>query len=50
VVIATKFGFDCDSGKQGGLNSQPAHSHQAAFESAFARLRKDWEAENSKKP
>ena len=22
VVIATKFGFDCDSGKQGGLNSQ----------------------------
>ncbi len=25
VVIATKFGFDCDSGKQGGLNSQPAH-------------------------
>ena len=25
VVIATKFGFDCDSGKQGGLNSQPEH-------------------------
>jgi aryl-alcohol dehydrogenase-like predicted oxidoreductase len=24
VVIATKFGFDCDSGKQGGVNSQPA--------------------------
>src|SRR5438093_13322143 len=22
VVIATKFGFDCDSGKQGGVNSQ----------------------------
>src|SRR5438874_13733146 len=25
VVIATKFGFDCDSGKQGGLNSRPEH-------------------------
>jgi aryl-alcohol dehydrogenase-like predicted oxidoreductase len=25
VVIATKFGFDCDAGKQGGLNSQPEH-------------------------
>jgi len=25
VVVATKFGFDCDAGKQGGLNSQPAH-------------------------
>src|SRR6187397_1542329 len=23
VVIATKFGFDCDSGKQGGVSSQP---------------------------
>ena len=23
VVIATKFGFDCDSGKQGGVTSQP---------------------------
>jgi aryl-alcohol dehydrogenase-like predicted oxidoreductase len=23
VVIATKFGFDCDSGKQGPVNSQP---------------------------
>src|SRR3974377_2093828 len=22
VVIATKFGWDCDAGKQGGLNSQ----------------------------
>ncbi len=26
VVIATKFGFDCDSGKQGGLNSHPSHT------------------------
>src|ERR1700752_5260142 len=25
VVIATKFGFDCDSGKQGGVNSKPEH-------------------------
>jgi aryl-alcohol dehydrogenase-like predicted oxidoreductase len=25
VVIATKFGFDCDGGTQGGLNSQPEH-------------------------
>ncbi len=25
VIIATKFGFDCDAGAQGGLNSQPDH-------------------------
>jgi aryl-alcohol dehydrogenase-like predicted oxidoreductase len=25
VVIATKFGFDCEAGTQGGLNSQPEH-------------------------
>jgi aryl-alcohol dehydrogenase-like predicted oxidoreductase len=25
IVIATKFGFDCDAGTQGGLNSQPDH-------------------------
>ena len=25
VVIATKFGFDCDAGTQGALNSQPDH-------------------------
>jgi aryl-alcohol dehydrogenase-like predicted oxidoreductase len=25
VAIATKFGFDCDAGTQGGLNSQPEH-------------------------
>jgi len=24
VVIATKFGFDCDSGKQGGVSSEPS--------------------------
>ena len=28
VVIATKFGFDCDAGQQGGLNSQPQHIRQ----------------------
>ena len=28
MVIATKFGFDCDAGKQGGLNSQPEHIRQ----------------------
>jgi aryl-alcohol dehydrogenase-like predicted oxidoreductase len=25
VAIATKFGFDCDAGKQGGLDSRPEH-------------------------
>ena len=25
VVVATKFGFDCDAGKQGGLDSRPEH-------------------------
>src|SRR5437762_8353700 len=24
VVIATKFGFDCDTGKQGGVTSEPS--------------------------
>src|SRR5512138_88179 len=38
VVIATKFGFDCDSGKQGGLNSQPAHIKQVV-EASLKRLR-----------
>src|SRR6058998_633785 len=28
VVIATKFGFDCDSGQQGSLNSRPEHIKQ----------------------
>src|SRR5213076_2867226 len=32
VVIATKFGFDCDGGKQGGLNSQPEHIKQLKAE------------------
>ena len=38
VVIATKFGFDCDSGKQGGLNSQRAHIRQVV-EASLKRLR-----------
>jgi aryl-alcohol dehydrogenase-like predicted oxidoreductase len=29
VVIATKFGFDCDSGQRGVLNSRPEHLKQA---------------------
>jgi aryl-alcohol dehydrogenase-like predicted oxidoreductase len=28
VVIETKFEFDCDSGKPGGLNSRPEHIRQ----------------------
>ena len=37
VVIATKFGFDCDSDKPGGLNSQPAHIKQVV-EASLKRL------------
>ena len=40
VVIATKFGFDCDSGKPGDLNSQPAHIKQVV-EASLKRLRTD---------
>jgi aryl-alcohol dehydrogenase-like predicted oxidoreductase len=38
VVIATKFGFDCDGGKQGGLNSRPEHIKQVV-EASLKRLR-----------
>src|SRR5678815_2980866 len=38
VVIATKFGFDCDAGKQGGLNSRPEHIRQVV-EASLKRLR-----------
>ena len=38
VVIATKFGFDCESGKQGGLNSQPEHIKQVV-EASLKRLK-----------
>jgi aryl-alcohol dehydrogenase-like predicted oxidoreductase len=40
MVIATKFGFDCDSGKPGELNSQPAHIKQVV-EASLKRLRTD---------
>ena len=40
VVIATKFGFDCDSGKPGELNSQPAHIKQVV-EASLKRLKTD---------
>ncbi|AJY68343.1 aldehyde oxidase [Geobacter sulfurreducens] len=40
VVIATKFGFDCDSGKPGALNSQPEHIKQVV-EASLKRLRTD---------
>jgi aryl-alcohol dehydrogenase-like predicted oxidoreductase len=38
VVIATKFGFDCDSGKQGGLNSRPEHIKQVV-DASLRRLK-----------
>lgn len=38
VVIATKFGFDCDAGKQGGLNSKPEHIRQVV-EASLKRLK-----------
>jgi aryl-alcohol dehydrogenase-like predicted oxidoreductase len=38
VVIATKFGFDCDSGKQGGLNSKPEHI-KLVVEASLKRLK-----------
>jgi aryl-alcohol dehydrogenase-like predicted oxidoreductase len=38
VVIATKFGFDCEGGKQGGLDSRPEHIKQVV-EGSLKRLR-----------
>ena len=38
VVIATKFGFDCDASKQGGLNSRPEHIRQVV-EASLKRLK-----------
>jgi aryl-alcohol dehydrogenase-like predicted oxidoreductase len=38
VVIATKFGFDCDSGKQGGVTSQPARIKRVV-EASLKRLK-----------
>src|SRR5437762_4773298 len=38
VVIATKFGFDCDNGKQGPVNSQPEHIKKVV-EASLKRLK-----------
>jgi aryl-alcohol dehydrogenase-like predicted oxidoreductase len=38
VVIATKFGFDCDSGKQGPVNSEPSRINRVV-EASLKRLR-----------
>ena len=38
VVIATKFGFDCDAGKQGGVNSKPEHIKKVV-EASLKRLK-----------
>ncbi len=38
VVIATKFGFDCDTGNQGGLNSKPEHIKQVV-DASLRRLK-----------
>jgi aryl-alcohol dehydrogenase-like predicted oxidoreductase len=40
VVIATKFGFQIDDGKQGGLNSRPEHIKEVA-EASLQRLKTD---------
>ena len=40
VVIATKFGFKFDAGKQSGLDSRPAHIKEVA-DASLARLKTD---------
>src|SRR5262245_49609769 len=40
VVIATKFGFRFDGGKQAGLDSRPAHIREVA-EASLKRLKTD---------
>jgi aryl-alcohol dehydrogenase-like predicted oxidoreductase len=40
VVIATKFGFKFDGGKQAGLDSRPSHIREVA-DAALARLKTD---------
>ena len=40
VVVATKFGFDIESGKQVGLNSRPSHIREVA-DASLKRLRTD---------
>ena len=41
VVIATKFGFKFEEGKQAGLDSRPAHIREVA-EASLKRLQTDW--------
>ena len=41
VVIATKFGFKFEEGKQAGLDSRPAHIREVA-EASLKRLKTDW--------
>src|SRR5215213_2407023 len=43
VVIATKFGFNIESGKQAGLDSRPAHIKEVA-DASLKRLKVDAEA------
>src|SRR5262245_17929571 len=40
VVIATKFGFHLENGKQAGLNSRPEHVREVA-EASLKRLKTD---------
>ncbi len=40
VVIATKFGFDCDAGKQSGVTSEPARIKRVV-EASLKRLKTD---------
>src|SRR4026208_196731 len=40
VVIATKFGFKFDNGKQAGLDSRPSHIREVA-EASLQRLKTD---------
>src|SRR5580692_10570308 len=40
VVIATKFGFDCDSGKQGGVACEPSRIKRVV-EASLKRLKTD---------
>jgi len=41
VVIATKFGFEFNDGKQGGVNSRPEHIREAV-EGSLKRLKTDY--------
>ena len=41
VVIATKFGFNFENGKQAGLDSRPSHVRDVA-EASLKRLKTDW--------